>query len=124
MRDQIALQQAAAAPSAKTAFLEGTDPAQDAIGALVAGYREDEIGMLVLSGLPPTPPGYVYQLWIQDAGITTSITTFVVDAMGYARIEVPYVYLSDGVISGSLTLEPSGGSQSPSGTKIMRLSAR
>ena len=120
-RESVSLMEDAADPNTRTAFLESADGSHGAVGTLVANTAGANSGVLLISGLAPTPPGYVYQLWLNIEGIPRSVITFRVDAMGNALINLPMPFFPS-IPVGGVTLEPGGGSLSPTGAEVLRLS--
>ncbi len=120
-RESVTLMEDAADPNTRTAFLESSDGSDGAVGTLVANTTGTNNGVLVISGLEPLPDGFVYQLWLNIGGVPRSVITFRVDAMGNALISLPVPFFPS-IPVGRVTLEPGGGSQSPTGTEVLRLS--
>lgn len=120
-RESITLMEDAADPNTRTAFLESADGPDGAVGTLVANITGTNNGVLLISGLEPSPPGFVYQLWLNIGGVPRSVITFRVDDMGNALIALPMPFFPSFPV-GAVTLEPGGGSLSPTGTEVLRLS--
>lgn len=98
--------------------LKGTQAAPLASGRLI----QDPSGhgaAFIVQGMPPPPPGQVYQLWfIRADGRRDSGGLFTVDdgrAVMYAH---PPADVSEYVAVG-VTDEPAGGSPGPTGTKVL-----
>ena len=121
LRESVGLMEDAADPEIRTAFLESADGADGPVGSLVANNADANSGVLLISGMEPSPPGYVYQLWLNIGGVTRSIITFRVDAMGNALVKLPIPFMPT-IPVGAVTLEPGFGSVSPTGTEILRVS--
>jgi hypothetical protein len=100
--------------------LQSTSGAQDAFGRVYIDPDTSE-GMLMVRNLPPLPQGRVYQLWVarsdgqrESAGMLTWTDK---SGNGYALIQCPDTlsrWQSFGV-----TEEPSGGSQKPTGSRLL-----
>ena len=77
---------------------------------------------VVFSGvrLPSVPPNMTYQLWLLTDGEPVSAGTFVPDANGRITFSAPAPTVPRPVIGAALTVEPSGGSQVPSDTSLLR----
>jgi anti-sigma-K factor RskA len=100
--------------------LEGTGQAPSAFGRVYIDPDTSE-GMLMVRSLPPLPPGKVYQLWVSRADgqrESAGLLTWTDKAgNGYTLIRCPDKlsrWQSFGV-----TEEPSGGSQNPTGTRLL-----
>jgi anti-sigma-K factor RskA len=79
----------------------------------------DNTTILVLSGLPQLEPGKVYQFWWIKGETPIGAETFTVDARGRAVVRVtssgpPTDYNAMGI-----TVEPEGGSLTPTTTPVM-----
>ena len=109
-RDQMAI---LAAPDVVTLNLEGQPAAPNASGQL---HRSPTAGTLfIASGLPPLPPGRVYQLWLIPGAQPLGAALLQVDDAGRVATSVT---LPDGVAGpapAAVTMEPEGGAPSPSG---------
>ncbi len=78
-----------------------------------------EIAVMTFSHFPPAPAGQTYQAWALHQGTWTSLGTAEPDASGSARLiaeDRALVVLPDAV---QVTLEPSGGTQAPSGPVVV-----
>ena len=75
-------------------------------------------GVLVVDELPMLDADHEYQLWLED-GDTTSGAVFIVDESGYRglRIEAPQSLLLYSSVR--ITVEPAGGSASPTGDTVL-----
>src|SRR5581483_9933972 len=73
------------------------------------------VAVLTLSNFPPAPTGQTYQAWVLYQGVWTSLGTAQPDATGSARLiaEGPMLAVLPEAIE--VTLEPTGGSATPSG---------
>lgn len=101
-----------------TVQMEGTDAAPNATGMLVLS-KDEEYGTLIVDGLPLMDETKEYQLWLIDDGLRTSGGVFSVSEEGYGYLEVssqkPLVDYS----KFGITTEPLGGSQEPTGEKVL-----
>ena len=98
--------------------MKGTTKAPNADGTLVIGYNRLR-GVLVASDLPVPDKDYQYQLWLIENGKRTNGGVFSVIPNGYAVVEVvSSVSLMD-FGSFAVTLDPAGGSPSPTGHQVM-----
>jgi anti-sigma-K factor RskA len=106
-------------PNRASLPLAPSEVAPGASGAIVAD-RSGAIAVVSLAGMPPLPPGRVYQLWlVQGEQDRISGGTFTVDAAGAATIVVRTpepigVYRAVGV-----TVEPTGGSPGPTSPRVI-----
>lgn len=96
--------------------LPGTAEAPNAIGT-VAGWNEAGGTRLALAieGLPPAPPGFVYEFWLTSGDIHISAGTFTAPDgvelwVGVGRADFPRLWI---------TLEPIDEDESPSGINVM-----
>ena len=98
--------------------MKGTPEAPNADGTLVIGHSRLR-GVLVASDLPVPDRDYQYQLWFIENGKRTNGGVFSVTPNGYAVVEIiSPVSLLD-FKSFGVTLEPAGGSASPTGHQVM-----
>jgi hypothetical protein len=73
---------------------------------------------LRIDGLGPSPEDHAYQLWfITDQGAQVSAGTF--DTQTGSRIELTSATMPGGTVAVSVTVEPIGGSESPSGPPLL-----
>jgi anti-sigma-K factor RskA len=100
--------------------LQSTDGAPETFGRVYIDPDTSE-GMLMVRNLPPLPQGRVYQLWVNDAAgqrQSAGLLTWTDKAgNGYTLIKCPEKlsrWQSFGV-----TEEPSGGSQAPTGNRLL-----
>ena len=113
--------EAATRPSGLRAIavpLSGTNVAPNASGFVIVG-ADGQNGALVVDNLPLLDPEQQYQLWLIQDGHRTSGAVFSVDEFGYGgtRISAPeslFEYATFGV-----SIEPAGGSPSPTGEKVL-----
>lgn len=98
--------------------LQNTESAPDASGFVIISSDGLE-GVLVVDELPALDADYEYQLWLEKNGGITSGAVFPVDETGYRglRIEAPQSLLSYSSVR--VTIEPVGGSDSPTGDTVL-----
>lgn len=100
------------ADDVQTLDLAGQPAASDARGRL---FRSAGGAFLAATGLPPAPPGRVYQLWLIPAATPMSAGVLSVGADGRAMATVTLPQGVTGPVPAALTLEPAGGVESPGG---------
>lgn len=101
------------ATDVRTLDLTGQPAAPDARGRLF--WSAGEGGLLTATGLPPAPPGLVYQLWLIPDTTPVRAALLQVDAEGRAMAAAT---TPDGVtepVPAAVTLEPAGGATTPGG---------
>ena len=101
------------ATDVRTLDLTGQPAAPDARGRLF--WSAGEGGLLMATGLPPAPPGLVYQLWLIPDTTPVRAALLQVDAEGRAMAAAT---TPDGVteaVPAAVTLEPAGGAATPGG---------
>ena len=101
------------ATDVRTLDLTGQPAAPDARGRLF--WSAGEGGLLTATGLPPVPPGLVYQLWLIPDTTPVRAALLQVDAEGRA---MAVATTPDGVtepVPAAVTLEPAGGATTPGG---------
>ena len=101
------------ATDVRTLDLTGQPAAPDARGRLF--WSAGEGGLLTATGLPPAPPGLVYQLWLIPDTTPVRAALLQVDAEGRAMAAAT---TPDGVtepVPAAVTLEPAGGAATPGG---------
>ncbi len=116
-REQRAALDVLASPDLVRTTLEGVPPTPNARALALLSPSQ---GTLLMSarGLPPAPPGRVYQLWAIVGSTPISAGTFVPGADGTSRV-LAQVNLSALPAALAVTLEPEGGVPSPTGPKVM-----
>lgn len=109
-RDHMAI---LAAPDVVTLNLEGQPAAPNASGQL---HRSPTAGtFFIASGLPPLPPGRVYQLWLIPGGQPLGAALLQVDDAGRVATSVTLPDGAAGPAPAAVTMEPEGGAASPGG---------
>ena len=93
--------------------LDGQPVAPDARGRLF--WSASEGGVLTATGLPPVPPGRVYQLWLIPDASPLSAAVLSADAEGRVMAAVTPPEGVTGPVPAAVTLEPAGGATTPGG---------
>jgi hypothetical protein len=75
-------------------------------------------GIIAFRGMSQPPSGQVYQLWMITDGQVTAGPTFMPDADGKAMVQVAGDASSAGQMA--ITMEPDGGSQTPTTSPVMQ----
>jgi len=98
--------------------LSATDAALHATGFVVISADGDQ-GVLVVEGLNPLGESQQYQLWLIRDGQRTSGAVFSTDEHSYAgtRIRATRSLLDYSAVD--ITIEPAGGSSSPTGKQVL-----
>jgi len=78
-----------------------------------------EIAVLSLSHFPPAPAGQIYQGWVLHAGMWTALGTVQPDVNGNAHLIAEGPELAVPPEAVQVTLEPVGGSPTPSGSVVI-----
>jgi anti-sigma-K factor RskA len=117
---QVQTLSAAATPSTtmQIVALEHTTAAPDATGMLVIS-ESGEYGTLTVDHLPPLGKNQQYQLWLIKDGNRTSGGVFSVNWDGYGSLAVSSPNPLDSYTAFGITVEPAGGSPSPTGSKVL-----
>jgi anti-sigma-K factor RskA len=122
LRSQIAANQLlvtdALRPGAFVWDLRGTGSAPSARASLYC-YPDSRVGLLTAASLPPLPQGEAYQLWLIRDGQRTSGGLMTVDPSGNGvlSVDAPEPF---GTYTGvGMTVEPAGGSPSPTGQRVL-----
>jgi len=98
-------------------LIPGTDQAPDAWGIMYPG--EDQ-ALLILHGLEPLPPEQTYQLWlIAEDGVPAPAGFVATQAEQPSLLVVPLSRQAQASTSLGVSIEPSGGSQSPTGPILL-----
>ena len=116
--EAIRLQQSNALMGLKIATLEAKDAAYASSKIIVAWdpYRHE--GVLSMQDLPAPPPGHDYQLWVLDPQAPTPISAGLISASRPFAVN-PVSTSNPGF---AISLEPSGGSITPSGPILFAVS--
>ena len=101
------------AADVQTIDLEGQPPAPDSRGRLF--WSASEGSLFTATGLPPVPPGRVYQLWLIPEATPLRAALLSADAEGHAMAAVTPPEGVAEPVPVAITLEPAGGAESPSG---------
>ncbi len=98
--------------------LQSTDIAPRASAFMIVG-ADGRNGVLVVDQMPALEEGREYQLWLRRNGEVTNGGVFDVDESGYRgmRVEAPQSLLS--YSSCHVTIEPAGGSETPTGEEVL-----
>lgn len=100
-------------------WLAGQDEAANAT-AVLAANRSGEPSYLWVNGLPTLPEGKQYQLWLYYQGRIWSPGTFTVEPADGSAWVVLYLPLAVTYpVNASVTVEPEGGSQLPTGPNVL-----
>jgi anti-sigma-K factor RskA len=98
--------------------LTGTNLALQASGVMVIS-ADGLYGTLVVDDLPLLNENQQYQLWLIQDGTRVSGGVFSVDTEGYASFVVSSPKPLTGYSSFDVTVEPAGGSPSPTGESVL-----
>jgi len=113
-RDQLASERERVEQLAQTeGAMRLAGPSGDVIGAMLP---TDEGGVFVVHGLDDPPRDHTYQVWLLDDGQPTSAGTFD-PASGVGGLQTDRSL--DGVDGVAVTVEPAGGSPTPTGDPIL-----
>jgi len=96
-----------------SSFFSGGLQPQAAQGVFITHSSGDQ-ALLMVNGLAPAPVGSVYQVWLTYEGSMVPGNTFSVDQDGYAVVNLDLSGDATEYIGASVTVEPLGGSASPS----------
>ncbi len=106
--------------SAQTEVLTLTgQPAAPEARAKLVWDPADGQGILIASGLPPTPADKSYQLWVIAGGKPVAVKVFEVDSTGTAEVRIAHLPPSEHIFAFNVTLETSGGVAEPTGEKLL-----
>jgi anti-sigma-K factor RskA len=101
-----------------TAIITGTGETKEAYGTIVLDPQDNK-GVLAVNGLPSLDAEHQYQLWLIKNGQLRSGGVFSVDAEGYGSLLLTVPSDFKDFRSFGISIEPLGGSQAPTGAKIM-----
>ena len=111
-------QSQALVPGLVTVVLTGTGETREAYGTIVID-RDDNRGVLAVRGLAPLAATRAYQLWIIRESERRSGGVFNVSADGYGSLQVTVPAGFTGFTRFGISIEPAGGSPSPTGARVM-----
>lgn len=106
-----------AAPADQIVVVAGTEHQPKAHGHLIA--HKDGSAVLVVSGLDRLQAGRVYQLWLIRGDTPMSAGVFEVDETGVAVVQVATVAAPGAFNAVGVSVEPTGGSETPTGDIVM-----
>ncbi|MCU0522460.1 MAG: anti-sigma factor [Anaerolineae bacterium] len=98
--------------------MAGVGAASEASGTLVIS-DDGEYGTLVVDGLPSLPADRQYQLWLIRDGQRTNGGVFSVSLEGYGALVVASPDPLSSYPGFGVTIEPAGGSPSPTGDQVL-----
>lgn len=101
------------APGVATRQLVAVNENSDASGEMYM-YPGDNEAVVLFRGLPELSPGLVYQFWLANDGNQVAAGTLHADADGLARLQVTAPREVNAFNQVMLTIEPEGGSTTPS----------
>ena len=101
------------AADVQTIDLESQPPAPESRGRLF--WSASEGSLFTATGLPPVPPGRVYQLWLIPEATPLRAALLSADAEGNAMATVTSPEGVSEPVPVAVTLEPAGGADTPSG---------
>lgn len=106
-------------PLGMRAIVLGNTAAASEASAFVVMGSDGNNGVLVVDHLQPLDESHEYQVWLVKNGAPTSGGTFVVDEDGYRgmRLTAPDSLLTYSDVF--VTVEPAGGSPSPTGARVL-----
>lgn len=108
----------AAVPTLVWYDLAGDAPQPEARGTLCA-EPNGRIAWLIVEGLPPLPPGRVYQAWLVRGDDRTSAGLFSVDERGRGFLTIRLDQPLRSFQAMGVTDEPDGGSPGPTGQRFL-----
>jgi anti-sigma-K factor RskA/sigma-70-like protein len=122
LRQELKITQAklgfALSPETEVLTLTGQPAAPEAKAKLVWDPADGQ-GILIASGLAPTPADKSYQLWVIAGGKPVSVAVFAVDSTGTAEVRIAHLPPSEHIFAFNVTLELSGGVAEPTGEKLL-----
>ena len=88
-------------------------------GMTVTMIQEDDGGKLELAGVPQPPKDKVFEAWVERGGEVEAVPALIVpDRHGHAETTIADM---NGVETVMITVEPRGGSETPTGETIMTM---
>ncbi len=120
LRDKARLDQILMAPDLRLTRLEPLKPAPRGAG-LVAVSNVNHTALLQVSGLPPTPSDKTYELWwiTRESG-PIKAGLFQVEGPGTVIAQAEPPPAGQHALLSAVTLEPAGGSNSPTGAMYLK----
>jgi anti-sigma-K factor RskA len=120
LRDKARLDQILMAPDLRLTRLEPLKPAPRSAGLVVVS-RANRAALLQVSGLPPTPDDKTYELWwiTRESG-PIKAGLFQVRRSGTVIAEAEPPPAGEHALLSAVTLEPAGGSNSPTGAMYLK----
>ncbi len=115
---EVAFRELVSHPETRVVSLAGLAAAPQARARVVWHAGRDE-GVLLASGLAPTPVGKAYELWIIADAAPVPAGVFQVDADGRAVFRLPAGLEFAGVKTFAVTVEPEGGTPAPTGPMVL-----
>jgi anti-sigma-K factor RskA len=106
------------APGVATRLLTATQSGLSAQGEMYM-YPGNASAVVLFSGLPPLAPGEVYQFWLADGQRQVGAATFMVDGSGIGHIVVQAPQEVNAFSEVMVTVEPEGGSSTPSAEVVL-----
>jgi anti-sigma-K factor RskA len=98
--------------------LNGSANAPQTVGYMMI-FSNENAGTLAVQEAPQLEPGHQYQVWLILAGKRTSGGVFSVNENGYGSLQIAADQPLEKFDSVGITIEPQGGSPSPTGSKIL-----
>jgi hypothetical protein len=92
-------------------------PAASGSRARVVWNADRRMAVLLADGLPPAPPGKVYEAWVIASGAPVPAGVFRPDAQGRAVHALPALESEPRTFA--VTLEPEGGTKAPTGPMVL-----
>lgn len=102
----------------RTIALQGTQARPHAMATLIVS-EDGEHGALVVDGLDPLDAEHQYQVWLIENGQRASGGVFSVDDHGYGVLWLSSPKSLADYDALGVTIEPTGGSPGPTGTKVL-----
>jgi len=102
-----------------TVELTGTEVSPKA-SAMIVVPKDDVVGTMVISQLPQLKDDLQYQLWLIRDGQRISGAVFSVDEDGYDTVYLHLPDFLDTYDTFGVTIEPFGGSTSPTGERVLQ----
>jgi len=106
-------------PDSRVAILKGLKDAKDASGRVIFDPVKRS-AVLIASGLPHTPQGKAYEMWVIGRSAPVAAGVFHVDERGGAVLfSLPVVEETARVKTFAVTLEPEQGTTAPTGPMVL-----